>query len=35
VPRTIAYQAEQVDAQAEGNVPICRSQPEGDVVMEL
>jgi len=35
VARTIGYQADQVDVQAEGNVPICCSQPLGDLVMDL
>ena len=35
VAGTVSYQPEPVDAPADGNVLICCSQPEGDVVIDL
>jgi hypothetical protein len=35
VAGTVGYRPEPVDAPADGNVLICCSQPEGDVVIDL
>lgn len=35
VAGTVAYQPEPIDAPAQGNVLICCSQPQGDVVIDL
>ncbi len=35
VAGTVAYQPDPIDLPAQGNVLICCSQPQGDVVIDL
>jgi hypothetical protein len=35
VAGTVGYRPDPIDAPADGNLPICCSQPKGDIVIDL